>query len=60
MTRRSMPSSFHANLFALDVARCPSSTCAVVLFRGWQLGTFLFCRQFGTLLVKIVVGDVLE
>ena len=33
MTRRSMPRLFHANLFALDVARCPSSTCGVVLLR---------------------------
>ncbi len=31
MTRRSMPSSFHANLFALVPARCPSSTCGVVM-----------------------------
>ena len=31
MTRRSMPCLFHANLFALDVARCPSSTCGVAL-----------------------------
>ncbi|MDY3340138.1 MAG: hypothetical protein SOX49_02835, partial [Collinsella sp.] len=30
MTRRSMPSSFHANLFALESARCPSSTYGVV------------------------------
>ena len=33
MTRRSMPCLFHANLFALDVARCPSSTCGVALLR---------------------------
>ena len=33
MTRRSMPHLFHANLFALDVARCPSSTCGVALLR---------------------------
>ena len=31
MTRRSMPSSFHANLFALVPARCPSSTCDVAM-----------------------------
>ena len=31
MTRRSMPSSFHANLFALAPARCPSSTCGVAM-----------------------------
>ena len=31
MTRRSMPCLFHANLFALDVARCPSSICGVDL-----------------------------
>ena len=31
MTRRSMPSSFHANLFALVPARCPSSTCGVAM-----------------------------
>ena len=31
MTRRSMPCLFHANLFALDVARCPSSTCGVAI-----------------------------
>ena len=50
MTRRSMPSSFHANLFALVPARCPSSTCDVAMVR--HLGTFLFCRQFGTLLAQ--------
>ena len=48
MTRRSMPSSFHANLFALVPARCPSSTCDVAMVR--YLGTFLFCRQLGTFL----------
>jgi hypothetical protein len=31
MTRRSMPSSFHAKLFALVPARCPSSACGVAL-----------------------------
>ena len=31
MTRRSMPFSFHANLFALVPARCPSSTCGVAM-----------------------------
>ena len=31
MTRRSIPSSFHANLFALVPARCPSSTCGVAM-----------------------------
>ena len=35
MTRRSMPRLFHANLFALDVARCPSSTCGVLLGSHW-------------------------
>ena len=35
MTRRSMPSSFHANLFALEPARCPSSTYGVVLVGTW-------------------------
>ena len=59
MTRRSMPSSFHANLFALVPARCPSSTCGVAMVR--HLGTFLFCRQLGTLLVPVlhrVVGKM--
>ena len=41
MTRRSMPSSFHANLFALVPARCPSSTCGVLVAGRWQLGTLL-------------------
>ena len=54
MTRRSMPRLFHANLFVLDVARCPSSTCDVVLLRMWQLGMFLFCRQLGTLLAQVL------
>ena len=31
MTRRSMPRLFHANLFALVPARCPSSTCGVAM-----------------------------
>ena len=31
MTRRSMPRLFHANLFVLDVAHCPSSTCVVAI-----------------------------
>jgi hypothetical protein len=31
MTRRSMPCLFHANLFALDGARCPSSACGVAI-----------------------------
>ena len=31
MTRRSMPSSFHVNLFALMPVRCSSSTCEVVM-----------------------------
>ena len=44
MTRRSMPRLFHANLFALEVARCPSSTCGVALLRMRQ----------------VVIGDVLK
>ena len=35
MTRRSMPSSFHANLFALEPARCPFSTYGVVPAGTW-------------------------
>ena len=31
MTRRSMPSSFHVNLFALMPVRCSSSTCEAVM-----------------------------
>ena len=53
MTRRSMPSSFHANLFALVPARCPSSTYDVAI--ACQLGTFLFFRQLGTLLVEQLI-----
>ena len=34
MTKRSMPRLFHANLFGLDVARCPSSTCGVAIVEG--------------------------
>ena len=45
MTRRSMPSSFHANLFALVPARCPSSTRDVVI---------------GDVLKRLVVGDTLR
>ena len=45
MTRRSMPSSFHANLFALVPARCPSSTRDVAI---------------GDVLKRLVVGDTLR
>jgi len=44
MTRRSMPRLFHANLFVLDVARCPSSTRDVTIA--------------GVVIGKAVLGDV--
>ena len=44
MTRRSMPSSFHANLFVLVPARCPSSTCDTAIA--------------GVVIGKVAVGDV--
>ena len=62
MTRRSMPPSFHANLFALAPARCPSSTCGVVLLRMRQMGTFLMCRYLGTLLAPAcgLLADIVK
>ena len=50
--------SFHVTLSQMRPARCPSSTCGVVLLRMRQLGTFLFCRQSGMFL-GVVIGDVL-
>ena len=48
MTRRSMPSSFHANLFALVPARCPSSTCDVAMVViGAALGDVPFLPAVG-------------
>ena len=48
MTRRSMPSSFHANLFALVSARCPSSTCDVAMVViGVALGDVPFLPAVG-------------
>ena len=48
MTRRSMPSSFHANLFALVPARCPSSTCGVAMVViGAALGDVPFLSAVG-------------
>ncbi len=48
MTRRSMPSSFHANLFALVPARCPSSTCGVAMVViGAALGDVPFLPAVG-------------
>ena len=48
MTRRSMPSSFHANLFALVPARCPSSTCGVAMVViGVALGDVPFLSAVG-------------
>ena len=48
MTRRSMPSSFHANLFALVPARCPSSTCGVAtVVIGAALGDVPFLPAVG-------------
>ena len=36
MTKRSMPCLFHANLYVLDGARCPSSACGA--FHCWCRG----------------------
>ncbi|GEM_PF-3413321 len=48
MTRRSMPFSFHANLFALVPARCPSSTCGVAMVViGAALGDVPFLPAVG-------------
>ena len=56
MTRRSMPSSFHANLFALVPARCPSSTCGVAMVViGAVLGDVPFLPAVGdTLWARLV------
>ena len=46
MTRRSMPSSFHVNLFALMPVRCSSSTCeAVMAETGADFGLHPFCMR---------------
>ena len=55
MTRRSMPSSFHANLFALEPARCPSSTYGVVLVGTWG---YFFLVQWGQVTLHQVGGAV--
>ena len=48
MTRRSMPRLFHANLFVLDVARCPSSTCGIAMVViGAALGDVPFLPAVG-------------
>ena len=66
MTRRSMPSSFHANLFALVPARCPSSICGVAnagrWTKGWQLGRSFSAGSWGHSLRwrRIVIWDVLK
>ena len=62
MTRRSMPSSFHANLFALVPARCPSSTCGVAMVViGAALGDVPFLPAVGdTLWVWLVYWRCIE
>ena len=40
MTKRSMPCLFHANLYVLDGARCPSSACGA--FHCWYRGRFAY------------------
>ena len=40
MTKRSMPCLFHANLYVLDGARCPSSACGA--FHCWCRGRFAY------------------
>ena len=59
MTRRSMPSSFHANLFALVPARCPSSTCGVAMVViGAALGDVPFLPAVGD--TPLVQGQLKE
>ena len=59
MTRRSMPSSFHANLFALVPARCPSSTCGVAMVViGAALGDVPFLPAVGD--TPLVRGQLKE
>lgn len=59
MTRRSMPSSFHANLFALVPARCPSSTCGVAMVViGAALGDVPFLSAVGD--TPLVQGQLKE
>ena len=50
MTRRSMPSSFKAPCSPWRVFADFFSTYGVADVGRWHLGTFLFCRQLGTLL----------
>ncbi len=46
MTRMSMPSSFHVNLFALMPVRCSSSNCeAVMAETGADFGLHPFCMR---------------
>ena len=59
MTRRSMPRLFHANLFVLDVARCPSSTCGVAMVViGAALGDVPFLPAVGD--TPLVQGQLKE
>ena len=57
-----MPCIFHANLFALDVARCPLSTCGVLLGSHWgDVLKWLVKRDIlATLGTWVVIGDVLK
>lgn len=45
MTRRSMPPSFHVNLFALMPVHCPSSTCVSVMAETLRVRTSV-CTRF--------------
>ena len=54
MTRRSMPSSFKAPCSLWRVFADFFSTYGVAIVGRWQMGTFLFCRQLGTLLGRLV------
>ena len=56
-TRRSAPFRFTSPCLKCDPLAVVAKTSALL---GWHLGTFLFCRQFGTLLVGVVIRDVLK
>ena len=54
-----MPRLFHANLFVLDVARCPSSTCGVAMVViGAALGDVPFLPAVGD--TPLVQGQLKE
>ena len=51
MTKRSMPCLFHANLYVLDGARCPSSACGA--FHCWCRGALPTLAGFRWLMLNL-------